>query len=198
LTNEVVAESAARFFVNQPITCLFVDVPGGMQHAVSPEHDLPVVCLSGEALTLADQAFSDAKPARLRIDQQKPRLRRRLRFFDKENKADVLTIHLGNPAALTFRIEVLDELSRDLGEQRLELLVPTVPSGVLHSVLLDDPAHIAWLMLSNEVISFALRLLAEQPLDGLHRGAETSGARKTSRARSAGSLNAPASASSPR
>src|SRR4029434_7796810 len=146
-----------------------------------------------EARTLADQTFSDTKPARPRIDHQKPQLRRRLRFFDKEDKADVLTIHLGNPAAITFRIEVLDELSRDLDEQRLELLVPTVPPGVQLSVLLDDPAHIAWLMLSNEVMRFGLRLLATQPLDGLHRRTETSGARKTSRARSAGSLNAPAS-----
>src|SRR5262249_24430929 len=143
-----------------------------MRHAVSPEHDLPVARLSGEALTVADQAFSDAKPARLRNDQQQPQLRHCLRLFDEEDAADVLAIHLGNPASLTFRIEVLDELSCDLGDQRLELLVPAVLLGIQHSVLLDDPAHIAWLLLSNEVMSFALGLLAEQPLSGLQRRAE--------------------------
>ena len=120
------AESVARFFVNQPVTGLFIDVTGGIQHAVGPQHDLPIACLSGEALTLADQAFSDAKPARLWIDQQQPQLRRRLRLFDEEDGTDILAVNLCNPAALPFRIEVPNELSCDLGDQRLELLVPAV------------------------------------------------------------------------
>src|SRR5262245_31523256 len=38
---------------------------------------------------------------------------------------------------------------------------------------MDDPSHIAWLGWSNEIRSFALRLCAEQSLDGLHRCNQT-------------------------
>src|SRR5262245_7692064 len=173
LGDEVVTEFVVRFFVNQLITCLFVDMTGGIQHTISPEHDLPVACLSGEALTFTDKAFSDAKPARLRIDQQQSQLCHRLRLFDEKNRADIIAIPFRNPAAFPFRIKVLDEPGGDLGDQRLELLVPAVLLGIQHSVLMDDPAHIAWLGRSNEIRSLALRLCAEQPLDDLHRCNQT-------------------------
>src|SRR5215510_12249720 len=59
-------------------------------------------------------------------------------------------------------------LSCDLGDHRLELLVPSVLLGIQHPMLMDYPAHIAWLMLSNEVMCISLWLRAEHPLDGLH------------------------------
>src|SRR5262245_862183 len=152
------AEFVVWFFVNQPIPRLFVNMTGGMEHVVGPEHDLPVACLTGEALALADQAFSDAKPTRLRIDQQQPQLRNCLRFFDEENRPDVHSVLLGNPAALPFRIEVPDEFNCDLGDQQLELFVPTVLLGIQHSVLMNDPAHISCLMWANEIRGFALWL----------------------------------------
>src|SRR5215813_12700447 len=89
-----------RFFVNQPVTGLFIDVTGGMQHAVSPEHDLQIARLSGEALTLADQAFSDAKSARLRNDQQQPQLRRRLEGVIKFVYTNFMTP--SNPGKITI------------------------------------------------------------------------------------------------
>jgi len=42
-----------------------------------------------------------------------------------------------------LRIEVLDELADDAGDQALEFLVPAVLLGVQGSVPLDDPAIVA-------------------------------------------------------
>ena len=53
-----------------------IEMPGGAQHAVGPQGDLPVARLTGEANALGHQALTDAEPARLRLDQEQPELRR--------------------------------------------------------------------------------------------------------------------------
>src|SRR5438093_7733541 len=42
LADQVVAEAVMRLLLDQPIAGLFVEVPGGMEHTVRPEDDLPI------------------------------------------------------------------------------------------------------------------------------------------------------------
>ena len=49
-----------------------------------------------------------------------------LLILDHEHAAHRLAVHLGDPAALALRIEVIEEIRHDPGHQRLEALVPAV------------------------------------------------------------------------
>ena len=58
--------------------------------ALSPEHELAVARLSGEAHALAHQTRPEARPPRLRLYQQQAQLGHRLRPLDEEYRADRL------------------------------------------------------------------------------------------------------------
>ena len=81
--------------------------------------------------------------ARRRLDEQQAKLRDRLRFGNDEDRADDLSVALGDPAALALRIEVVDEVGDDARDEGLEAFVPAVLLGVEHAVAMDDPAHVA-------------------------------------------------------
>src|SRR5215475_266356 len=158
-----------RLLMNELETGLFVDVTGGVEHAVRPQHDLLVPRLTGEAHAFVDQALADAHPPRARFDQQQAQLRHRLRLFDEEYTAGDPAAAFGYPAPLTFRIKVLDEFRGDLRDQRLELFIPTVLLIVEDAMPVRDPARVAGLMRADDVRDFLLRLRAEQRFDGAHR-----------------------------
>src|SRR5258708_38183675 len=56
-----------------------------------------------------------------------------------------------DPAAFALGIEIPDELSDDLGDQRLKAFVVAVFLGVKNSVPVDDPAHVSGLVGSEDV-----------------------------------------------
>src|SRR5215475_11570269 len=144
-------------------------MPGGVEHAVRPQSDLLVARLPGEPHALVDQAFADAQPTRARLDQQQAQLRHRLRLFDEEHGANDLAAAFSDPAPLALRVVVPDEFRRDLRDQRLELFIPTVLFVVEDSVPMRDPAHVAWLMLADDVRNFLFGLRAERLFDNAHR-----------------------------
>src|SRR5438874_9836257 len=78
----------------------------------------------------------------MRLDNQEPQLGAARAFLHHEYRADRLAVHLGDPAALALRVEVLDEFGGDLGDQRLEAHAPAVFLLVDRAVRPDHPAHV--------------------------------------------------------
>src|SRR2546425_12102695 len=108
LSGQVVAEAPVPFPMDQAEPGAFVDASRGAQHAVGPQHDLPVARLPREAHALAHEARTDAQPARPRLDQQQAQLGHRRRLLDEEHGADDLAVLLCDPGALPLRVVVLD------------------------------------------------------------------------------------------
>src|SRR5260370_66996 len=154
----VVAEAPVRLLVDQAEAGGLVDAPGGAQHAVGPQRELPVAGVPREAHALVHEARADAEPARLRLDQQQPQLGDGLRVLDEEHGADDLAVLLRDPAALPPRVVVLDERRHDARDQRLEALVPAVLLRVQRAVAVDEPAHVARLVGPEHVRSLLFRL----------------------------------------
>src|SRR5262249_13723871 len=98
------AEAMMRLLFDEPEAGFFIDMPGGVEHAVRPQRDLFVSRLPGEPYALIDQPFADAHPARARLNQQQAQLRHRLRLFDEEHGADDLAAAFGDPAPLALRV----------------------------------------------------------------------------------------------
>src|SRR5438046_10739395 len=115
----------------------------GVETAVGPQHDLAITGGARKRDALGNQTSADPQPARRRLDQEQSQLRDRWRAANQEDRADVLTVALGNPAALELRIEALQEFRRDFGDQPLECVVPAVFLGVERAVTRDDPTDVA-------------------------------------------------------
>ncbi len=99
LSDEIMPEALMRFLPDESITGRDVDLPGGVQHVVRPQDDLPVSDLAGESGAFLDQPGADSQPASRRLDQQEAEFRHALRLLDQEDRADVLPVPLGDPAA---------------------------------------------------------------------------------------------------
>src|SRR5580765_41565 len=108
---------------------------------VGPQHELPVTLLARKPDALLDQAPAEAAAARGRLDQQQAQPRFAL-VVDDEDAADALAVAFGDPAALALRVEVLEEVLDDPGDQRLEARAPAVLLVVEHRVALRHPAHV--------------------------------------------------------
>ena len=77
--------------------------------------------------------------------------------------------HLDDPATLFGRVVIIDEVHDDTGDQSLEALVPAVLSCIKYTVPMDNPSHVARLVLSQQVRDFRLWSGADEPLDSTHR-----------------------------
>src|SRR6185436_18571275 len=100
---------------------------------------LPVALRAREGDAFLDQPPPEAGAARRRLDQQEAEPRRAL-VVDDEDAADALAVALGDPAALALRVEVLEEVLDDAGDQRLEARAPPILLVVEHRVALGHPA----------------------------------------------------------
>ena len=65
------------------------------------------------------------------------------RIFHQHDAADILAVHLGDPAALALFVVIVDEVGDDLRAQALERIGPAVFLRVKLGVAGDDPAEIA-------------------------------------------------------
>src|SRR5438093_8120779 len=130
---------------DEPEACALVDATGGIEHAVRPERELLVPRSPGEGDALVDQsrADTDAASGRFHVEQSEPS--DGFRMPDAEHRADDFTVALSDPAAFVLGIEVLDEVRGDLGDERLEELVPAVLLIVEHPLAVNDPADVALL-----------------------------------------------------
>src|SRR5438552_5912994 len=126
---------------------------GGMEFALGPKENLFVASLTTKVHTLGNQAAADTQPSRTWLNQEQPKLRRRLRFLDKKNCADALAMFLRDPTALVLRIEILDEPRDNLRNQSFEAFIVTVFLPVKLAMALHDPSHISGLVLAKDVSS---------------------------------------------
>src|SRR2546429_599898 len=117
------------------------------QIALRPQGHGRVACGPREAQAFLDEARAELQSSGARIDDQQPKFRNFVILPHDEHRADALALELGDPAALALRIEVLDELGGDLGDEGLERDVPAVFLRVDRAVYGGNPAHVARLML---------------------------------------------------
>jgi hypothetical protein len=88
-------------------------------------------------------------PLRPRLDQHEPQLRHLVALLHDEGRADRRAIELGDEAALQPRLELAQELRRDLCDQRLEADVPAIDLEIEPGMGRDHPADIAGAMLAD-------------------------------------------------
>src|SRR5215208_1171835 len=136
-------EQRVRLGAHQAEAGLLVDVAGGGEDAVGPEGDPPVAGGAGEGDALVHQAAAEPQAARRRLHEQEAQLRHLVGLPDEKDRADDLAAPLGDPAALAGRVQLLDELGDDGGDQRLEALVPAVLLPVEDAVAVDHPPDVA-------------------------------------------------------
>src|SRR5258708_19637889 len=86
-----------------------VDAAGAGEHALGPECDLAVARFARKAQSLLDQPGADAEPARLGLDQKEAQPRDLRRFPHQQDRADILALALGDPAALALGVVVAYE-----------------------------------------------------------------------------------------
>src|SRR4029453_16324790 len=153
-------------------SCL-VDAASGVKDAVRPERDLPVLRLTGKADALVHEPVTNPEPARFRFHEQEPELRDGVGFPHEEHRTDALTVLFRDPARPETRIEVLNELGNDLGDECLEALIPAVLARVQHTVAKDDPADVTRLMRAQQIRTLRLGRRREDALDRSHRVGQT-------------------------
>src|SRR6266566_392651 len=145
------AEAMVLFLLHQLEPLGFVDLPRRVENVVGPEHHLAIAGALREADTFLDQAIADTEAARRTLDVQQPELGNGLRFGDAEDCSHDLSVPLGHPAPLPFRVLIFYEASADLGCECLEVLVPTVLLVVENALPVDDPAHISGLVRAQDI-----------------------------------------------
>jgi len=165
-----VAEAAVPLLGDQGEPRRLVDAPRRHQYVVGPQRDPAIADAPREADAFVDQTSADAETARCGLDQQQAQLGDLVGLPDQEHRADDRAIALDDPAALALGIEVGDELAGDLGDQRLEALVPTIFLGIDDAVAMDHPADVAGLVRPQQIGLTRRPGPAEQALDRLHRG----------------------------
>src|SRR5262249_17419236 len=142
LADEVLAEAVMLLALDEAEPGGLVEAPRRDQHVVGPEPEPAVAAAPRETDAFGDEALADAEAARLGRDDEEAELGDALRLFHDEDRADDLALAFGDPAALALRIEMAEELGGDLGDQRLELLVPAKLLGVEAAVERHHPAHV--------------------------------------------------------
>lgn len=144
LGNQILSSpTLVRLLRDPPEAGLFVEMASGVKFILGPEKDFLVAGTAGEFYALGNQALANAKAAAVGLDEKQAQLGDGLRVLHEEDRAEALSVFLGDPAALAPGIEVLDELRHDFSDQGLEALVVAVFRPVQFAVALDDPAHVS-------------------------------------------------------
>ena len=155
-------------FFDKLETLLFVDVPGGTQHAVGPEREFLVSTAPGEADALFDETFTKAQPPGFWFYQEQPELGDFAAGVHQKDTPDPLSFHLSDPASFFGRAVVVYKVRDDSGNQRFEPPIPTVFSVVEHAVTVDDPTHVARLVVAQEKRLGKFEVLIQDVLHRLH------------------------------
>src|SRR3954470_22578578 len=134
------AEGPMRFAPHQLEAGLSIDGARGSEVGVRPQHHLSITARPGEGDALLDQPPAEARSPRARLKQEQPQFRDFLLVFDEKHATDTLAVHFRDPAALARRVEFLQEVLDDLGDQGLEARAPAVLLEVERRVALDHPA----------------------------------------------------------
>lgn len=132
-------------FVDEVEAGLLVDLAGGVEIALGPERDLQVAGFAGELDALVDEHRAEAGAAGAGFDQEKAEFGGSglVRVLDEEDVADGLVVSFGDPATVAGGVVVDEEVSGDLRDQGLEVVVVTVLFGIDGGLTVDDPADVA-------------------------------------------------------
>src|SRR6266576_3687253 len=88
--------------------CTFVNTAGGGEFTLGPEHDFLIAGFAGEVDTFLNQPLADSQAPGGRIDDQETEFGNRRGLLNKKHRPDVFRVSLGDPATLSFWIQVLD------------------------------------------------------------------------------------------
>ena len=124
--------------------------------------------LSREADAFLDQPLADSHSPRRRLDKKKTQLGRGLRFSHQEDRSHDLGILFGDPAGITFWIQILHKVGHDLRYQRFEALVVPVLLGIQNAVTMYHPSLSAGAVRAQEVRRCCLRPRPELLLNCTH------------------------------
>src|SRR6516225_7994544 len=91
-----------------------------------------------------------------------------VRGLRNEDGTNPFSILFRNPATFAPRIVIPDKLRHDFRRQCLVRFVPSVVLRVEDSLPMDDPAHVARLVLPQQIWSSWPRLVAKQTADRLN------------------------------
>src|SRR5258706_13915297 len=138
------------FLGDERDSLLLVDVPRLCKHVVGPEHELLVATASSEANTFIDETGTKTQTARPGFDQEEAELGDRFTALHNKHGADDFTVHLGDPAAFSRGVVVVDKISNDLGHERFEVFFNDTATPEIYTLPLHDPAHIARFMRPQE------------------------------------------------
>src|SRR5437867_5424198 len=169
LTDQVVPEAVVRVFVDETIAGTLIEVPSGEEHAVCPQHDLPITGLSRKARAFVHQTGADTESTSPRFHEQQTQLSHRLRFLHEQNAAEVDAVLLRDPAAFALAIEFPHELGDHFSHQCLELLIPPILVRVESTVPLHDPPKVTWLRWAEHVRHLGVGGTTEDLFDQIHR-----------------------------
>ena len=119
---------------------------------------------------------SDRRQYRLSLTAKGRAAFARLDRSSHDDVADMLAAlppgDVGDPAAFARRIERVEKLCRDVGDQALERRVKTVFAGIERAVALHHPAHVAGARLAQARARRQSMGCAEQPFDRGHRAGQ--------------------------
>src|SRR5262245_50228796 len=168
LGGKILPEAVMLFFAHDLEPCLFVDVSRRMKNALRPKGHLPIPRLPCESDAFLNQPLADSEPPRLRFHMEQAQLCDFVGCLCDEDGTNPCSIPFRNPAAFALRIVLPDKLPHNFGRQRFEGFIPSVFLCIKNSLPMYDPAHVARPVLSQQIGSFWLRFVAEQPSDRLH------------------------------
>src|SRR5436190_24332821 len=109
LADKIVTKTVVRLLIDQPKASLLVDAARGHEDALRPQRHRRVADFACGADAFVHQRLADAKPARLRLDQQQAQFADALAGIDERDAANRLAADLRDPAAFALGIEILDE-----------------------------------------------------------------------------------------
>src|SRR6266576_1479328 len=150
--DQILARPAVVLLLSDQLeACTFVNTAGGGEFTLGPEHDFLIAGFAGEVDTFLNQPLADSQAPGGRLDEQETEFGNRRGLLNKKHRPDVFRVSLGDPATLSFWIQVLDELGDDLCYESLEAFVIVVFPPVEFAVALDYPAHVAGAVLAKNV-----------------------------------------------
>ena len=158
-----------RLLVDEAEAGFFINSPGGVENTVRPESYVPVSGVPRETHALLYQVPAQAETTGRGFDQEQAELRNFIGLANQKHRANAVAIPLRDPAGFPLGIEVPDELSGDLGDERLAGTVPPILLCVQDAVTVDHPSHIACPVRPENEGHRCGCALAEQGFDALQR-----------------------------
>src|SRR5262245_8322187 len=135
LGDDVLAPAAAGLTRCQLEPRALVDVPCGREHAVRPQSDFCIAFGKRKAHALIYKSGTQSESARFRVDQQQAQACDiGLVVLYQHDAADILAVHLGDPAPFALGIKIVDEIGDDLRAQTLKRIAPAVLAQIKFGV----------------------------------------------------------------